>query len=388
MSNQEPNFTGGGTVFGYLVSQFRALFGAKVDATGGFSTNQTLTTPIINGLPVPSDILTGVVDPLSETAGIAGLKIAATLAVVGGNLDFATEAANLVFAGPTSGGAAKPTFRALVAADVPGGSPVTSFATRTGAVVPVATDYATYMRSYLAGLGLSNDGSTPNTVLDIAAGSANDSTNARTIQIGAFTKNTTGAWVAGSTNAGMGNGLTIANSTVYHVFEIVNSGTADVYFDTSVTAANAPSSTTAFRRVGSFLTDASAHIIKFWQVGDEFGIVTPGTQTATIGTSISTITLVGIPTGVQVRARIRGNLTNAGSAVGGLIISLAETGSTAAGTPTGNVNVVSSGAGGFGGFEMDVMTNTSAQIGASANVAGSTINIVPHGWFDPRGRNA
>ncbi len=50
MSNQEPNFTGGGTIFGYIVAQWQALFGAKVDANNGFSTNQSLTTPaIING---------------------------------------------------------------------------------------------------------------------------------------------------------------------------------------------------------------------------------------------------------------------------------------------------------------------------------------------------
>ncbi|MDE2467977.1 MAG: hypothetical protein KGL35_04360, partial [Bradyrhizobium sp.] len=58
--------------------------------------------------------------------------------------------------------------------------------------------------------------------------------------------------------------------TWYHVFAIINSGSYDVYFDTSPTAAKAPAGTTAHRYIGSFLTDASAYILKFTQVGNRF----------------------------------------------------------------------------------------------------------------------
>jgi hypothetical protein len=42
------------------------------------------------------------------------------LAIVGQELDLDTQSANTVFSGPTSGGVAKPSFRALVTADIPG----------------------------------------------------------------------------------------------------------------------------------------------------------------------------------------------------------------------------------------------------------------------------
>lgn len=44
----------------------------------------------------------------------------AVMDITGQDIDLDTQSANIVFAGPTSGGAAKPTFRALVVADLPG----------------------------------------------------------------------------------------------------------------------------------------------------------------------------------------------------------------------------------------------------------------------------
>ena len=68
-----------------------------------------------------------------------------------------------------------------------------------------------FMQSYLAGLQLSNDGTNPTTAIDVTAGVCVDSTNAFFIQLGAFIKNTTGTWTAGSSQAGMGVGLTVAD---------------------------------------------------------------------------------------------------------------------------------------------------------------------------------
>ena len=75
------------------------------------------------------------------------------------------------------------------------------------------TFMASYGRSLLAGLTLSNDSGTPNSVLDIAAGACADSTNAVPIIGTAFTKSTAGSWVAGTGNNGMGSGLSVAPST-------------------------------------------------------------------------------------------------------------------------------------------------------------------------------
>lgn len=61
--------------------------------------------------------VTSVAMTVPSFLSVAGSPITSTgtLAVT-----LSTQAANLVFAGPTSGGAATPTFRAIVAADLPG----------------------------------------------------------------------------------------------------------------------------------------------------------------------------------------------------------------------------------------------------------------------------
>jgi hypothetical protein len=89
----------GPTSGGAAVPTFRALVSADLPA--GIGTVSSV------GLTVPSFL------------SVAGSPVttSGTLAVT-----LATQAANLVFAGPTTGAAAAPTFRALVAADMPAGS--------------------------------------------------------------------------------------------------------------------------------------------------------------------------------------------------------------------------------------------------------------------------
>lgn len=178
--------------------------------------------------------------------------------------------------------------------------------TTTGAIATLATQ-AMIPRSYLSGFILSNDVTTPNTVLDISAGQCADSTNLKTINLSSFTKSTGGAWTTGSGSNGMGVGLTVAPNTWYHVFAILYGAITDVYFDTSVAAANAPVGTTAYRRIGSIKTDGSSHILAFfqdedtiyWGAGslDENGTNVPG--------STSLLMTLDIPPGVKVRPLVR-----------------------------------------------------------------------------------
>ncbi len=184
------------------------------------------------------------------------------------------------------------------------GSPVTGHVALFGSSNNLTDGGApgTIPRSYLAGYTLSNDGTTPNTVLDVGAGMATDSTNTVLITTSnTFFGSTGGSWVAGAGSSAtpvnkMGVGLTIAASTWYYVFAIINGGSADVYFDTSVTAANAPAGTTAFRCIGAFQTDSSAHILPFIQSGRRFSfaqvqVLTNGTSgtAASVNTSLPSI---------------------------------------------------------------------------------------------------
>lgn len=262
----------------------------------------------------------------------------------------------------------------------------TAFVQNQAALVP--SQVAPLLRSYIAGLTLSNDGTTPNSVLDIAAGVATDSTNAVIISLGAFTKSTGGAWVAGSGSNGMGNGLTISNSTWYHVCLANNSATPDVWFDTSAVCANRPGgiSDAKFRRIGSFKTDASAHILAFTQVGDEFiwSNDVGDVNVSNLGT-VATLFALSVPSGLQVWARFRYGFGNPSGAAFVLIQSPDET-AVATNSPLGNVTGENASATNQVDGDLTVRTNTSQQIRAVANAASSVLQISTYGWIDYRGR--
>jgi hypothetical protein len=91
--------TGGGAV----VPTFRALVAADLPAGTGTVTSVAAT------LAVPAALL-------SASVGGSPITTTGTLAFT---ITLSNQSTNLVFAGPASGGAAPPTFRALVAADLP-----------------------------------------------------------------------------------------------------------------------------------------------------------------------------------------------------------------------------------------------------------------------------
>lgn len=246
-------------------------------------------------------------------------------------------------------------------------------------------------RGFLGGLILSNDGVAPNTVLDISAGQCADSTNAALIVLGAFTKSTAGSWAAGSGSNGMGTGLTIANTTWYHVFAIIKAGAADVYFDTSIAAANKPSGTTLFRRIGSFLTDGSAHIIAFTQLNDNFIWGTPvnDVNANNLTNSGATYTLT-VPTGLNVQALFNASYSNTGGNGGRVQIYSPSQATAGIGTNTGsNFQLYNEVTSQYEGGQFAVFTNTSAQIKAiSSATSGNSFSIWTNGWVDSRGRFA
>lgn len=255
-------------------------------------------------------------------------------------------------------------------------------------VIPTAST----PRSYLAGMTLSNDGVTPNSIIDIATGQATDSTNAFTIILASpITKSTAGNWLAGSGNNGMGKTLTIAATTWYHVFAIINGGVADAYFDTSIIAANAPSSTTAFRRIGSILTDGSAHIIAFFQNGDQFlwsVTLADVNGVASLGTS-AVLKALTVPPGVQVNALFHGLLADTrGAGSSGVLFSSPNESDQAPVSPT--VSLEAYGTSGVpAAADFSKLTNTVQQIRYRATVSDPNValTIGTYGWIDTRGRN-
>jgi hypothetical protein len=254
------------------------------------------------------------------------------------------------------------------------------------------------LANYIGGLTLSNDGTAPNSVLDIAAGTAPDSTNAVVISSGDFKKSTAGAWASGSGSNGMGNGLTIAANTWYHIclanngaggVPIGDGGTPDYWFDTSVTGANRPSgiSDTKYRRIGSFETDGSSNILAFTQRGDTFVWNTQKLD-ANNQTYNSTPTLVrlSVPPGVPKEAYMvayNGNGTS--SAI--LIYDPDATGTNVSGAGYGQCQTTSVTSFTIvGSCVVIAMTNTSGQVDVAAVASTAGIYINTYQYRDFRGQ--
>lgn len=120
---------------------------------------------------------------------------------------------------------------------------------------------------YVNGLKLTNDATTPNSIIDVSLGTTLDST--ATYQIGSTVAMTASLLVAGL--GGLDTG-TVAASTVYAVYLIadpVSAQPSGIMFSLSLTQPLMPFGYSAFALLGYVATDASSHILKgYWSNGD------------------------------------------------------------------------------------------------------------------------
>jgi len=253
---------------------------------------------------------------------------------------------------------------------------------------------APLLRGYIANFTLSN-GTPAATMLSVGSGMATDNAMAINIVNNAiFNKSISGSWIAGSGNNGMGFSLTAAANTWYHVFAIINAGNFDVYFDNSVTAANAPSGTTAFRRIGSIRLNASIQITPFTQFGDEFLWLTVISETPSglnLSTTNTTLTLTGVPLGVKVWGLFESYIaTLSGQSAANVVISAPDQGTQTVDTPflhrTQSIYTPTPGTNAFT-VPIKVRTNSSAQLQVVASSSGAQLYFTTYGWIDDRGKN-
>lgn len=253
-----------------------------------------------------------------------------------------------------------------------------------------ALQYAS-LRGLLSGATLSTAGGSG--TMSIAAGAAQDSTNAYWMALAsAFTK-TTGAWAVGTGNGGKLSAAAAANNTVYHWFLIArtDTGVIDVGFDLSPTAPTMPTNYTLFRRIGSWLTDGSAQWRLIIQDGDEFNYSTPiqDVSTGNPGSSAVTATLASMPTGVRLEARISAGVIDTGTTDTAYFSDLSTADLAPSATASPGCTIISQVANRYAYVEWRGMTNTSAQVRYRVGTGGvnSTIKINTLGWIDTRGRN-
>ena len=259
-----------------------------------------------------------------------------------------------------------------------------------------ASRIATYIdaglpRGYLSGMGLANATDTAHDIT-VGIGEVRDNANAADIILAsAFTKRIDATWASGSGNGGLASGVSIATNTWYHVHAIIVSGSTDIGFDTSITAANlvANNSASAFRRIGAVLTDGSSNILNFIQDGDEFIFKAQivNINATAIGTARVT-QAVSAPLGVQTRA-ILGLVGQVANANNGVRVTLTHPDVTDA-TPTSqNANNAgensSDNNGTFASGTHIVLTNTSSQIAIRQDY-NSSLSMNTNGYYDRRGQ--
>lgn len=127
--------------------------------------------------------------------------------------------------------------------------------------------YGQYQPYYINGFGISNDATTPNTLLDIAPGSCLDST-------GSFQLSSNSTIVINAAVNGL-NGLdtgTFAASTVYAVYLVWDPVTLQptgAMISKSLTLPLLPFGYSAFLLIGYAVTDSSVHFLKgYWTAGN------------------------------------------------------------------------------------------------------------------------
>lgn len=130
---------------------------------------------------------------------------------------------------------------------------------------------------YLNGLLLSNDATTPNTKLDVAAGICRDSNNLIDINLGNYL-NQSGIGTANAATIinfavnginGLDTGA-IAASTIYYIFVIADSSNKNVpgaLASLSASAPTLPFGYDSIRLIGCCKTDGSSHILVYYASG-------------------------------------------------------------------------------------------------------------------------
>jgi hypothetical protein len=251
----------------------------------------------------------------------------------------------------------------------------------------------TFPRGHLSGLTLSN-GTDADHDIDISVGEAKDSGNTTNLSLSAImTKQIDATWASGTNAGGMASGVTLSADTWYHVYLVeLDAGGTDAGFDTSTTAANLVATSgiaSAYRRIGSVLTDGSSNILGFTQFEDEFIF---DTQVINVnGTGLGTsrvLQTVTTPLGFETRA-ILGLIGVVAGVNNSVLITLTHPNVTDT-TPTNgianNAGENSSNANGtWAAGTHIVRTNTSSQV-AFRQDFNSTVYINTNGYYDPRGR--
>ena len=262
---------------------------------------------------------------------------------------------------------------------------------KSGTAVPLP-------RGYLSGLQMSNDTDTDHDIA-VAVGECRDADLSVNISLASIiTKQIDATWAAGDDAGGMNDGEAVGNATWYHVHLLSSADgvTVDAGFDTSLTAATLLADTaviaaglTKYRRLGSVLTDGSANIIGFTQVGNEFLWDNPPADISGAQPASALTRTLSVVIGVKVHAIVNAGMTHGATAPIFLYLSSLDADDEApseTSAPLATVTIVTA-----TDYEPTgphyIRTNVSGQIRSRASSADCTLIIATLGWIDRRGKD-
>ncbi|HKX10005.1 MAG TPA: hypothetical protein VJN67_17530 [Stellaceae bacterium] len=250
-------------------------------------------------------------------------------------------------------------------------------------LAPGGGSLAALLQGHIGGLTLSNDGTSPQTVIDTSSGVATSDDASTMMKLASFTKSTAG-WSVGGGNGCLDSG-TVANSTWYHLFVIerTDTGVVDELCSTSATAPTLPASYTKKRRIGSFKTDASGHILAFTQTGTGskrkylWGTAVNDISSQIVNSGARTLfTMTSVPLGIKVDGIFDLNATNATAPTAGSFAS-PDTGD---GAPSANWQVIVSNK--TYSAEYIIRTDASQRVGFGSGNNSTNVTIETVGWYD------
>lgn len=208
------------------------------------------------------------------------------------------------------------------------------------------------------------------------------------MQLAAALAKTTGAWAVGSGNGGLDTG-SIANNTAYHVYliERPDTGVKDIIFSLNAATPALPANYTRYRRIGAWITNASAQWISMKQDGDRFTKLSPTVIDINVtnpGTAAVLRTLP-VPLGIKLISILNAGVVRGTGNVTELRLTDPDiSASSALPELTGdNASALT-----YNGDQFFIITNTSGQVRTqlSTSVADTVLRITVMGWIDSRGK--